>query len=78
MSYQVNDGTANSNTVTSTVNVAAVNDVPVLATGTTLNYTENGAASAVNTSITVADVDNAALGSGTCRSRAGLPRRKTC
>src|SRR3954462_9194736 len=47
------------------MNVAAVNDVPVLATGTTLNYTENAAASAINTSITVADVDNATLSSGT-------------
>src|SRR6185295_16349903 len=70
--YQVNDGTANSNTVTSTVNVAAVNDVPVLATGTTLNYTENGAAAAVNTSITVVDVDNAALSSGSVSITGGF------
>ena len=44
VSFTVNDGTANSNTLTSTVNVAAVNDAPVLATGSTLNYTENGVA----------------------------------
>src|SRR5207247_10429918 len=36
VSYIVNDGTANSNTVTSTVNVAAVNDAPVLTTATPL------------------------------------------
>ena len=73
VSYQVNDGTANSNTVTSTVNVAAVNDVPVLATGTTLNYTENAAATAVNTAITVADLDNATLafGDGVDHGRVG-------
>src|SRR5258707_504960 len=64
VSFTVNDGTANSNTVTSTVNVAAVNDAPVLATGSTLNYTENGAASAINAALTVADLDNATLSSG--------------
>src|SRR5207237_29800 len=65
VSYQVNDGSANSNTVTSTVNVTSVNDAPVLATGTTIGYTENGAATAINGSLTVADVDNATLTSGT-------------
>src|SRR5207302_119889 len=65
VSYVVNDGTANSNTVTSTVNVAAVNDAPVLATGSTLNYTENAAPSAINAALTVADLDNAMLTSGT-------------
>src|SRR5258706_520597 len=49
VSYIVNDGTATSNTVASTVNLAAVNDAPVLATGSTLNYTENGVATAINT-----------------------------
>src|SRR4029077_2213955 len=66
------DGTASSNTVASTVNVSAVNDVPVLATGTTLNYTENAAATAVNTSITVADLDNTTLTSGTVSITGGL------
>src|SRR5438445_773410 len=65
VSYTVNDGTANSNTVTSTVNVAAVNDAPVLATGSTLNYTENGAAAAINAALTVADLDNPTLPSAT-------------
>ena len=44
VTYQVNDSAANSNTVASTVNVTASNDAPVVATGSTLNYTENGAA----------------------------------
>ncbi|MES1266055.1 MAG: hypothetical protein ABUU24_10470, partial [Variovorax sp.] len=72
VSYTVNDGTANSNTVTSTVNVAAVNDVPVLSTGTTLNYTENAAATPVNAAITVADLDNTTLTSGTVSITGGL------
>ena len=55
VSYTVNDGTANSNIVTSTINVTAVNDAPVLATGSTLAYTENQAATAINTLITVTD-----------------------
>src|SRR5205814_7364883 len=72
VSFAVNDGSANSNTVTSTVNVTAVNDAPTLATGTTLNYTENGAAAAVNTSITVADLDNTTLSSGTVSITGGF------
>src|ERR1051325_8826338 len=65
VTFQVNDGTASSNTVTSTVNVTAVNDASTLATGSTLNYTENGPASAINTAITVADLDNGTLPSAT-------------
>src|SRR5262249_51146217 len=65
VTYQINDGATNSNTVTSTVNVTAVNDASVLATGSTLNYTENGAAAAVNGSITVSDVDNTTLSTAT-------------
>ena len=53
VSYTVNDGAANSNIVTSTINVTAVNDAPVLATGSVLAYTENQAASAINTVITI-------------------------
>ena len=55
----------NANTVTSTLNVTAVNDAPTLATGSVLAYTENGAAAAINTVITTADLDNATLASGT-------------
>src|SRR5207237_1205863 len=65
VSFTVNDGTTGSNTVTSTVNVTAVNDASTLATGSTLNYTENGAASAINAAITVADLDNATLPTAT-------------
>ena len=65
VSYTVNDGTVNSNIVTSTINVTAVNDAPVLATGSVLAYTENQAATAINTVITTSDLDNATLASGT-------------
>ncbi|TMH66875.1 MAG: hypothetical protein E6H57_12860, partial [Betaproteobacteria bacterium] len=51
--------------VTSTINVTAVNDASTLATGSTLNYTENGAASAINAALTVADLDNPTLPSAT-------------
>src|SRR6185369_10791319 len=72
VTYQINDGTANSNTVSSTVNVTAVNDASTLATGSTLNYTENGAASAINTAITVADLDNATLPSASVAITGGF------
>src|SRR5262249_19596029 len=55
----------NSNTVTSTVNVAAVNDAPVLARGSRLGDTGDGAAAAINTAITVGDLDNTTQTSGT-------------
>ena len=51
--------------VASSVNVVRVNDAPVLATGSVLAYTENQAATAINTVITTADLDNATLASGT-------------
>ena len=63
--FVVNDGLIDSNAITSTINVTAVNDAPVLATGSTLNYTENQAASAINTLITTADLDHTTFASGT-------------
>ncbi len=66
ISYVVNDGTTNSNAVTNTVNLTAVNDAPTLAgTPTALAYTENGAAAAIHTAITVTDLDNTTLASAT-------------
>ena len=47
--------------VTSTINVASVNDVPALTAGATLNYTENQAATAIDTTVTVNDLDHANL-----------------
>ncbi len=62
--YTVTSGGA-TETATVTVTVTPVNDAPTLATGSVLAYTENGAAAAINTVITTADLDNATLASGT-------------
>ena len=55
-----------SNIVTSTVTVTPVNDAPVLnAHGGSLSYTENQAATAIDTALTVSDVDSANLAGAT-------------
>ena len=69
ISYQVDDGQSvnhASNIVTSTVTVTPVNDAPVLnAHGGSLSYTENQAATAIDTALTVSDVDSANLAGAT-------------
>ncbi|HEY3402304.1 MAG TPA: DUF2341 domain-containing protein, partial [Ohtaekwangia sp.] len=67
VSFTVNDGSANSNTVTRNITFTAVNDNPVLAAieGTALAYSEGQAATAITTTTTVSDVDNANLASAT-------------
>jgi Bacterial Ig domain/Carboxypeptidase regulatory-like domain len=70
VTFQVNDGAALnnlSNTQTRNINVASVNDAPVLANieAGALAYTENAAATAVTSTITVSDVDSTNLGSAT-------------
>ena len=69
-----NTGAGGALTDTDTVNLVinAVNDVPVLATTSTLAYSENGAATPINTVITVADVDNTTLTSGTVSISTGF------
>ncbi|WOH82240.1 cadherin domain-containing protein [Bradyrhizobium sp. BEA-2-5] len=56
-----NNGTANSTPVTGTINVTPVNDPPVTTAGGTLNYTENQAATVIDASVNVTDVDSANL-----------------
>jgi VCBS repeat-containing protein len=72
--FQVQDdgGTANGGVNldatprTMTVDVTPVNDAPVVtATGTTLAYTENAAATAIDTGLTVSDVDSTNLNGAT-------------
>ena len=65
-SYIASDGTANSNSATVTVNVAAVNDAPIL-TGTVgaSSYTENTPAIALITGANVLDVDALNFNTGT-------------
>jgi hypothetical protein len=60
-----NDGILNSTPATDTINVTPVNDVPVVTAGHTLNYTENQVATAIDTALTVSDVDNTNLASAT-------------
>ena len=66
VSFQANDGAALnnlSNTVTRTITVTAANDAPVLAgvEGSSLPYTENAAATAITSTLTVTDADSANL-----------------
>src|SRR5205085_915902 len=69
ISWQVTDansdaaGAANSSLVTSTINVTAVNDAPVLSAGSTLAYTEQGVASVIDNSITLSDADDSNIAS---------------
>ena len=66
VSYTVNDGAANSNSVTSTINVTAVNDAPVLASGQRARlHREPGGHGDQHALITTADLDNATLASAT-------------
>jgi VCBS repeat-containing protein len=70
VTWQVNDGAAAnnlSNTPTSSITVTPVNDAPVLTAGATLGYTENQAATAIDTTITVSDADNTNLASATAQ-----------
>jgi hypothetical protein len=60
-----NDGALNSVAKTDTINVTPVNDAPVTTAGGTLNYTENQAATAIDATVTVSDVDNTNLSSAT-------------
>ncbi|MCT7951873.1 hypothetical protein NG798_18890, partial [Ancylothrix sp. C2] len=66
LNFTVNDGTSNSVAATRTINITAVNDTPALtATATALTYTENSAAIAIDSGITITDVDSANLSSAT-------------
>ncbi len=57
--FKANDGTTDSATATVTVTVAAVNDAPVVSgAGATLAYTENASATAIDSSLTLSDVDS--------------------
>jgi len=60
ISFTVNDGKANSNTVTRTLNIIPVNDPPVLSKIETsaLSYTEGNPPTPVTQSITISDVDD--------------------
>ena len=73
LSWQVNDGTLNSNTVTSTVTVVAVAEAPIISgAGNTVTFTQGGGAVVASPSITVTDVDSPTLASATVSISSGF------
>ncbi|MBG1269058.1 beta strand repeat-containing protein, partial [Nostoc sp. WHI] len=72
ISFLVNDGAANSTVVSRNINITAVNDAPVAtATNSALAYTEN-AITAIDSDITISDIDSANLSSATVRISSGF------
>ena len=66
ISFVVIDGTDPSSAATRGISVAAVNDPPaVTATGGTLAYTEGAGAIAIDSGLTIADLDSTTLTGGT-------------
>ena len=62
VSFVVNNGSASSAATTKTVSVTAVNDAPVVTTsGGTTAYLENGVPLAIDTGLTVTDIDSTTL-----------------
>ncbi|MBL0743119.1 tandem-95 repeat protein [Chryseolinea lacunae] len=78
LSFTVNDGTVNSNTVSRNINVSGVNDAPVLSgiEMTNLAYSEGQAATQITSSIAVSDVDNVNIASATVVISAGFESGK--
>ena len=78
ISWQVTDansdgaGAQNSSSVTSTINITATNDTPVATAGATLAYSENGSAAAIDTSITLSDVDDSQIAGATVTLSSGF------
>ncbi|KZR99345.1 Uncharacterized protein APZ42_004821, partial [Daphnia magna] len=60
------------------ISVTAVNGAPVLAGVSTLAYTENDAAVAIHTAITVADVDHSSLSAATVSITGGFADGRRC
>ena len=75
ISYTVNDGAVDSAAATATVHVTPVNDAPVTTAGGTLNYTENQAATVIDSGVTATDVDSANLASATVAITGGFVNR---
>lgn len=68
ISFTVNDGGLNSNTVFRIVNIFPVNDAPTLSgSGGTLSFTEKNPATIIDTGIIVFDVDSSNLSNATIK-----------
>ncbi|MBF0192540.1 MAG: DUF4347 domain-containing protein, partial [Magnetococcales bacterium] len=62
ITFSLNDGDGGTSaTTTTSASVSRTNDAPTIAGGATLNYTENNAASVIDATITLADVDDTHL-----------------
>ena len=72
VTWTVNDGGLNSNAATSTVNVTAVDDAPVVTAGGTVGFTEQGTAVTLAAGLTLTDPDNTTLASATVSIAAGF------
>ena len=66
ISFVVNDGVADSNTVSRGVSIVAVNEAPVITMSSgAIRFTEKGAPVIVDTGVTLSDVDNTSLAGAT-------------
>ncbi|NTV02983.1 MAG: DUF4347 domain-containing protein, partial [Chlorobiaceae bacterium] len=65
LGWTINDGVANSSTVSTTLSVTAVNDVPTLTGLTNKTVAENATASVLDSAVVFEDVDSADLNGGT-------------
>jgi hypothetical protein len=73
LTWQVNDGTLNSNTVTSKVTVIGVDQPPVVAgAGNTVTFTPSGPAVAASPGVTVSSADNLNLASASVTISTGF------
>ena len=67
ITYQVSDGTSSSNTVTSIVNIIALNEAPVLAGANSLVVETGQTATAISPALTVTDIDSSTMSTATVR-----------
>jgi hypothetical protein len=68
VSFKVNDGSADSNVATRDITVGPANDAPVVTTsGGSTAYTEGGSAPAIDSALTVSDIDDTNIESAQVR-----------
>jgi VCBS repeat-containing protein len=73
IAINVSDGEINSRVATTTIAVAPVNDIPAFTdVGATLAYIEGAAAQAIDTALTITDVDSTDIVSATVTINSGL------
>ncbi|WP_461521653.1 DUF2341 domain-containing protein, partial [Porticoccus sp.] len=70
--YEISDGEGGTDTADVTITVNPVNDAPNLTAGATLDYSEGDAATIIDSTITLADVDDTMLESATIQITGNL------